>query len=59
MAIPGAPKEKCRPRASRYLAEAGFAVIGFTDTLNREISAGIDDPTLAITSQISTIFLIS
>jgi hypothetical protein len=41
---------------SRGLAEAGFAVIGFTDNLNREVSGEIEDGDEAILAQISAIF---
>ncbi len=39
------------------LAQSGFALIGFTDTMNREVSAGYSDPNAAINAQINRIFL--
>jgi hypothetical protein len=53
---PGSAQEEVVSYArDRGLAEAGFAVIGFTDNLNREISAGIEDAEEAITAQIFTV----
>src|SRR5262249_38290391 len=40
---PGSAEAEVPGQARRYLAHAGFAVIGFTDNLNREVSAGITD----------------
>jgi hypothetical protein len=53
---PGSAEREVPNDARDYLAAAGFAVIGFTDNLNRELSAGISDPTAAITAQIVDIF---
>ena len=41
---------------NRGLAEAGFALIGFTDSLNREVSSEIEDDEEAIIAQIFEIF---
>lgn len=49
---PGSAEREVPSDARRYLGEAGFAVIGFTDILNRELSPGITDPTQAITAQV-------
>jgi hypothetical protein len=53
---PGSAEREVPSDARDYLAAAGFAVIGFTDNLNREVSAGMTDPTAAITAQITDIF---
>jgi hypothetical protein len=53
---PGSAEREVPSDARDYLADAGFAVIGFTDNLNREVSAGINDPTQAITAQVVDIF---
>jgi hypothetical protein len=37
---PGSAQREVPGQARRYLAEAGFAVAGFTDNLNRELSPG-------------------
>ena len=52
---PGSAQAEVPGSARRYLAAAGFAVIGFTDILNRELSNGLsgDD---AIAAQITAIF---
>lgn len=53
---PGSAEREVPSDARDYLAAAGFAVIGFTDNLNREVSAGIDDTVEAITAQIVDVF---
>lgn len=53
---PGSAEREVPSDARDYLAEAGFAVIGFTDNLNREVSPGVIDSTAAITAQIVDIF---
>ncbi len=53
---PGSAEREVPGEARDYLGAAGFAVIGFTDNLNREVSVGIDDPVAAITQQVSEIF---
>lgn len=50
---PGSAEREVPSDARDYLAGAGFAVIGFTDNLNREVSAGSSDP---IAAQITDIF---
>jgi len=53
---PGSAQAEVPGSARRYLAEAGFAVIGFTDILNRELSAGLSGEE-AIGAQVTAIFL--
>lgn len=53
---PGSAEREVPSDARDYLGEAGFAVIGFTDNLNREVSPGVIDSTEAITAQIVDIF---
>ena len=53
---PGSAESEVPSEARDYLGPAGFAVIGFTDNLNREVSAGITDTVQAITEQVSAIF---
>lgn len=48
---PGSSEREVPNQARRYLGAAGFAVIGFTDILNREVSAGMDDEGEAIAAQ--------
>lgn len=52
---PGSAQAEVPGSARRYLAGAGFAVTGFTDILNRELSAGLDGDE-AIAAQITAIF---
>lgn len=52
---PGSSEDEVPSTARNYMAEAGFAVIGFTDLLNRELSPGIDDEVAAITAQVTGI----
>ncbi|MBI3785676.1 MAG: hypothetical protein HY270_19965 [Deltaproteobacteria bacterium] len=49
-------QDEVRSESRRYLASAGFAVIGFTDLLNRELSKGSTDEVQAITAQVTGIF---
>lgn len=51
-----ARKELVRYARNRGLAEAGFAVIGFTDNLNREISAGLENDREAVNAQLLAVF---
>jgi hypothetical protein len=53
---PGSAENEVPSSARRYLASAGFAVAGFTDVLNREVSAGADDPIEAIATQTTEVF---
>jgi len=53
---PGSAQREVPNEAADYLAGAGFAVIGFTDNLNREVSPGITDTVEAITQQVVSIF---
>ena len=48
---PGSSENEVPSAARRSLAADGFAVIGFTDVLNRELSAGISDEQQAILAQ--------
>ncbi|HVM95595.1 MAG TPA: hypothetical protein VMT89_04365, partial [Candidatus Acidoferrales bacterium] len=52
---PGSEAE-VRSESRRYLATAGFAVIGFTDLLNRELSPNAQDEVTAVTQQVTGIF---
>ena len=54
---PGSSENEVPSAARRSLAAAGFAVIGFTDVLNRELSAGISDENEAITAQVAPVLL--
>lgn len=53
---PGSAQREVPNTARNYLGGAGFAVIGFTDNLNREVSQGITDQEEAITQQVLAIF---
>jgi hypothetical protein len=53
---PGSAEREVPGEARDYLGEAGFAVIGFTDNLNREVSQGETDTVAAITRQVTEIF---
>ncbi len=53
---PGSAEREVPGEARSYMAEAGFAVIGFTDLLNRELSPGTTDEVAAITAQVTGIF---
>ena len=48
---PGSSENEVPSAARRSLAADGFAVIGFTDVLNRELSPGITDDAQAILAQ--------
>lgn len=54
---PGSAEREVPSAARRALAADGFAVIGFTDVLNRELSAGIEDQQQAITAQVAPVLL--
>lgn len=52
---PGSAEAEVPSAARRSLAAEGFAVIGFTDILNRELSAGIVDRDAAILAQVAPV----
>jgi hypothetical protein len=52
---PGSAEAEVPSAARRSLAGLGFAVIGFTDILNRELSAGITDAQQAILAQVAPV----
>ncbi|MDX2167259.1 MAG: hypothetical protein SF182_09355 [Deltaproteobacteria bacterium] len=52
---PGSSEAEVPSAARRSLAAEGFAVIGFTDILNRELSAGITDRDQAILAQVAPV----
>lgn len=52
---PGSSEAEVPSAARRSLAAEGFAVIGFTDILNRELSAGIVDDDQAILAQVTPV----
>ncbi|HSP99188.1 MAG TPA: hypothetical protein VL049_18355, partial [Candidatus Dormibacteraeota bacterium] len=52
---PGSAEAEVPSAARRSLAAQGFAVIGFTDILNREVSAGITDEQQAIAAQVAPV----
>ena len=52
---PGSSEAEVPSAARRSLAGEGFAVIGFTDILNRELSAGITDRDDAIVAQVAPV----
>ncbi len=52
---PGSAEREVASVSRDYLADAGFAVVGFTDVLNREVSAQIEDPSLAMMTQAITL----
>lgn len=54
---PGSAEAEVPSAARRSLAGQGFAVIGFTDILNRELSAGISDPDQAIQAQVAPVLV--
>ena len=54
-ATPAAAENEVPSAARRSLATDGFAVIGFTDILNRELSPGITDPDQAILAQMAPV----
>lgn len=53
---PGSAEDEVPGQARGSLGAAGFAVAGFTDVLNRELSPGAADPDAAITAQILAVF---
>lgn len=52
---PGSSEAEVPSAARRSLAAEGFAVIGFTDILNRELSPGIVDDDAAILAQVTPV----
>ena len=58
-AIRAAPRPRCRARRGARWRPQGFAVIGFTDILNRELSAGITDEQQAILAQVAPVLAAS
>lgn len=54
---PGSSDREVPSQARKTLAGAGFAVVGFTDPLNREIAPNETDPVAKITAQVYAIFL--
>jgi hypothetical protein len=54
---PGSAEVEVPAVARRFLAEAGFATIGFTDTLNRETTRGSEDPERTLLNQILAVFV--
>lgn len=54
---PGEAETEVPSQARRTLAGAGFAVIGFTDPINREVAPGETDTVAKITAQVFAIFL--
>jgi hypothetical protein len=53
---PGSAEREVPTEARDYLAAAGFAVAGFTDNLNREVSAGATSQEDAIARQVTAVF---
>ncbi len=53
---PGSAEREVPNEARDYLAGAGFAVAGFTDNLNREVSAGAPNQEEAIVRQVTAVF---
>jgi hypothetical protein len=53
---PGSAQAEVPNHAGRSLAAAGFAVMGFTDNLNREVSRGIGSQADQITAQVTAVF---
>lgn len=53
---PGSAEREVPIEARDYLAGSGFAVAGFTDNLNREVSAGAQNQEEAITRQVTAVF---
>lgn len=52
---PGSSEAEVPSAARRSLASLGFAVIGFTDVLNRELSPGAVNPDTAILQQVAPV----
>lgn len=53
---PGSAEREVPIEARDYLASAGFAVAGFTDNLNREVSVGAPNQEEAIVRQVTAVF---
>lgn len=53
---PGSAEREVPGEAREYLAAAGFAVAGFTDNLNREVSQGAPNAEEAIVRQVTAVF---
>lgn len=49
---PGSAEQEVPSPARDHLLRAGFAVVGFTDLLNRELASGTDEPRIAIAKQV-------
>jgi hypothetical protein len=49
---PGSAEQEVPSPARDHLLRAGFAVVGFTDLLNRELAVGTDDPHIAVAKQV-------
>ena len=54
---PGSSENEVPSQARRYLGAAGFAVIGFTDILNREVAPGIDDNDQSVATQATAVII--
>lgn len=54
---PGSAEGEVPSHARKSLAAAGFAVAGFTDTLNREVAPGETDPAAKVAAQVFAVFL--
>ena len=54
---PGSSEREVPSHARKTLAGAGFAVVGFTDPLNREVAPAESDPVAKMTAQVYAIFL--
>jgi hypothetical protein len=49
---PGSAEQEVPSPARDHLLRAGFAVVGFTDLLNRELAPGSDEPRIAVAKQV-------
>lgn len=54
---PGSSEREVPSHARKTLAGAGFAVVGFTDPLNREVAPNETDPVAKVSAQVYAIFL--
>jgi hypothetical protein len=54
---PGSSEREVPSHARKTLAGAGFAVVGFTDPLNREVAPNQSNPVKKVTAQVYAIFL--
>lgn len=54
---PGSAEREVPSQARKTSARSGFAVIGFTDPLNREVAPGETDTVARITAQVFAVFL--